>query len=194
MRMTPLEIHTHRFGRRFQGLDAEEVEAFLRMVAEDYESVLQENESLRNRNHRLDEEIKRLGAQEQLLKETLLAAQCMSEEMRQTACKESEVLIGEAEIRAEKIIDAAHRRAHQIAESIRELKGLRGGIAEGLRSAIQTHLQLIERLEAETGDEGEGLVDGLVQGNVAVLKPGQAGREATAANAPGPLTSARQKS
>ena len=68
MRMTPLEIHTHRFGRRFQGLDAEEVEAFLRMVAEDYESVLQENESLRNRNHRLDEEIKRLGAQEQLLK------------------------------------------------------------------------------------------------------------------------------
>jgi len=194
MRMTPLEIQTHRFGRRFQGLDGEEVEAFLRMTAEDYESVLHENESLRNRNHRLDEEIKRLGAQEQLLKETLLAAQCMSEEMRQTAVKESGVLIGEAEVRAEKIIDAAHRRAHQIAESIRELKGLRGGIAEGLRSAIQTHLQLIERLEAETGDEGEGLIDGLVRGNVAVLKPGQAGREAAAANEPGPITSARQKS
>jgi len=180
MRMTPLEIYTHRFGRRFQGLDAEEVEAFLRMVAEDYESVLHENESYRDRVHRLEEEIARLGSQEQLLKQTLMSAQCITEEMRLTAVKESEVLIGEAEIRAEKIIDAAHRRAHQIAESIRELKGLRSGIAQGLRSAIQTHLSLIERLETESGHEGEALVDGIVEGKVAVLKAAPGAREASA--------------
>lgn len=173
MRMTPLEIHTHRFGRRFTGLDAQEVEAFLRMVAEDYESVLMENESFKNRIHRLEEDIKRLSDQETLLKETLLSAQCMTEEMRQTAVRESEVLIGEAEVRAEKIIDASHRRAHQIAESIRELKGVRGGIAEGLRTAIQTHLQLIERLEADNGQESESLVDGIVEGKVAVLTSNQ---------------------
>jgi cell division initiation protein len=191
--MTPLEIHTHRFGHRMRGLDSEEVETFLRMVAEDYESVLHENESYRDRIHRLEEEISRLGAQEQLLKETLMSAQCITEEMRQTAVKESEVLIGEAEVRAEKIIDAAHRRAHQIAESIRELKGLRGGIAEGLRAAIQTHLQLIERLEKETGHEGEALVDGIVDGKVAVLKAAPNGREAPA---PGQLSeaNARQQS
>jgi len=180
MRMTPLEIHTHRFGRRFQGLDAEEVAAFLRMVAEDYESVLHENESYRDRIHRLEEEVARLGAQEQLLKQTLMSAQCITEEMRQTAVKESEVLIGEAEIRAEKIIDAAHRRAHQIAESIRELKGLRSGIAQGLRAAIQTHVSLIERLETESGHEGEALVDGIVDGKVAVLKAASNGREPAA--------------
>ena len=178
MRMTPLEIHTHRFGKRFSGLDPEEVEAFLRMVSEDYESVLMENESYRDRIHRLEEEIGRLADQEKLLKETLLSAQCITEEMRQTAVRESEVLIGEAEVRAEKIIDAAHRRAHQIAESIRELKGLRGGIAEGLRAAIQTHLSLIERLENESAEEGEALVDGMVEGKVAVLTPGSAAREA----------------
>jgi cell division initiation protein len=174
MRMTPLEIHTHRFGRRFSGLDAEEVEAFLRMVSEDYESVLMENESYKHRIHRLEEEIGRLSEQEQLLKQTLLSAQCLTQEMRATAVRETEVLIGEAEVRAEKIIDAAHRRAHQIAESIRELKGLRGGLAEGLRTAIQTHLKLIERLETESGDEGEALVDGIVDGKVAVLKSSQA--------------------
>jgi len=179
MRMTPLEIHTHRFGKRLSGLDPEEVEAFLRMVSEDYESVLMENESYRNRIHRLEEEIKRLADQEKLLKETLLTAQCMTEEMRQTAVRECEVLIGEAEVRAEKIIDAAHRRAHQIAESIRELKGLRGGLAEGLRAAIRTHLSLIERLESEGGGAGESLVDGLVEGKVAVLTPGVGAREAS---------------
>ncbi len=178
MRMTPLEIHTHRFGRRLSGLDAEEVEAFLRMVAEDYESVLLENESYKDRIHRLEEEITRLADQEQLLKETLLSAQCLTEEMRQTAVRESEVLIGEAEVRAEKIIDAAHRRAHQIAESIRELKGLRGGIAQGLRTAIQTHLELIERLESSGEADGESLVDGMVEGKVAVLTAGQTPQKA----------------
>ena len=172
MRMTPLEIHTHRFRRRISGLDGQEVEAFLRMVAEDYESVLLENESFKDRLHRLEQDIKSLRDQETLLKETLLSAQCLTEEMRQTAVRETEVLIGEAEIRAEKIIDAAHRRAHQIAESIRELKGMRGGIAEGLRTAIQTHLQLIERLETDAED-GESLVDGIVDGKVAVLGSGQ---------------------
>ncbi|MBW2382810.1 MAG: DivIVA domain-containing protein, partial [Deltaproteobacteria bacterium] len=40
MRMTPLEIQSHRFGRRMNGLDRDEVEAFLRMVSEDYEEIL----------------------------------------------------------------------------------------------------------------------------------------------------------
>ena len=44
MRMTPLEIQSHRFGRRMNGLDRDEVETFLRMVSEDYEEILKENE------------------------------------------------------------------------------------------------------------------------------------------------------
>ena len=37
----------------------------------------------------------------------------LSEELKRTAIKEAEVLLGEAEIRAEKILDAAHRRSTQ---------------------------------------------------------------------------------
>ena len=43
MRITPLDIHSHRFARLFSGLDPGEVESFLRMVADDYESLLREN-------------------------------------------------------------------------------------------------------------------------------------------------------
>jgi len=174
MRMTPLEIHTHRFGRRFSGIDADEVEAFLRMVAEDYESVLQENEGYRTRIHHLEKQVEKLAEQEQLLKETLLSAQSMSEDMRQTAVKESEVLLGEAEVRAEKIIDAAHRRAAHIGERIRELKGMRAGLAQALRATMDTHLHLLDQLANDSGPEGEGLVDGIVDGKVAVL--GSSGR------------------
>jgi cell division initiation protein len=176
MRMTPLEIQSHRFGRRMNGLDRDEVEAFLRMVSEDYEEVLKANELHRERIRHLEEQLDHLTNQEQLLKQTLMNAQSMSDRMREQAEKECDVLLGEAEIRAEKIIDASHRRAARLAENIRELRGLRGGIAEALRSVMETHLGLIQSLTADPKDD-DSLVDGLVEGKITYLGASGAARD-----------------
>jgi len=153
MRMTPLDIQSHQFGRRFSGLDPEEVESFLRMVAEDYESLLRENESQRDRIRRLETRVEELAGREQVLQETLVSAQAMSEDMRKAALKEAEVTLSEAEVRAEKILDAAHRRAARLAEDIREMRGLRTRLASALRAAIDTHLGLIDSLEEDGSDD-----------------------------------------
>jgi len=42
MRLTPLDIQNHHFSSRLRGLDRAEVEAFLHLVAEDYESLVRE--------------------------------------------------------------------------------------------------------------------------------------------------------
>jgi cell division initiation protein len=167
MRMTPLEIQSHRFGRRVRGFDSEEVEAFLRMVTEDYESLLKENQSQRDRIYNLEQRLEELTSQEKLLKQTLLGAQAMKQDMRATAQKECEAVIGEAEIRAEKILDASHRRAARLAENIREMRGLRISLAEALRSSIDTHLGLIENLSNDPIDDA--LVDGMVEGKITYL-------------------------
>jgi cell division initiation protein len=174
MRMTPLEIQSHRFGRRLRGYDPDEVDAFLRMVIEDYEALIRENEAQRNRIASLDERVAGLTSQEKLLQETLLNAQSMSEKMRLAAEKECDVLLGEAELRAEKIIDASHRRAARLAENIRELRGLRSQIAESLRSVLDTQLALVERLTRDPSTDA--LVDGLVEGKIAYLGQAKAGR------------------
>jgi cell division initiation protein len=168
MRMTPLEIQSHRFGRRMNGLDRDEVEAFLRMVSEDYEEILKDNELKRERIRNLEEQLDYLTTQEQLLKQTLMNAQSMSDRMRESAEKECDVLMGEAEIRSQKIIDASHRRAARLAENIRELRGLRGGLAEALKSVIETHLGLIENLTREP-QQDDSLLDGLVEGKITYL-------------------------
>jgi len=165
MRITPLDIHSHRFARRFSGFDPGEVESFLRMVADDYESLLRENESLQERIRGLDTRVEELAANESLLKETLVSAQALSAEMRGTAAKESEVLISEAEVRAERVLDAAHRRAARLAEEIREMRGLRTRLAAALRAAIETHLSLIDGLE-EAPEE----VDPVLEGKIAYLE------------------------
>ena len=154
MRMTPLDIQSHTFRRRrFGGVNWNEVEGFLRMAAEDYETLVRENESHKHRIRQLEERIEDLAAQEKLLRDTLVSAQAMSADIQRSAVKEAEVLMSEAEVRAEKILDASHRRAARLAEDIREMHGARTRLAAGLRACTQMHLAMIDRIEKDPDEE-----------------------------------------
>ena len=52
-------------------------------------------------------------------------------------------------MKAEKILDAAHRRAGRLGEEIREMRGLRTRLASALRSTMETHLALVDALSAD---------------------------------------------
>ena len=168
MRMTPLDVQSHSFARRFRGYDPDEVDAFLRIVSEDYEILVRENASQTDRLWRLERRTEELSAQEQLLKQTLISAQSMCEELRRTAERDAELRLAEVEIRAEKILDASHRRAAQLAQDIREMRALRTRLAESMRSAAETHIALLATLEADPLEDP--LVKGLAEGTVAYLK------------------------
>ncbi len=149
MRMTSLEIQNHRFARRLSGYDTEEVETFLGMAADDCESRTRENQELKEHARHLELRVKELSETETVLRQTLVSAQAMSDELRQTAVREAEVMLGEAELRAERILDASHRRAARLSEDVRELRGLRKRLATSLRSTMHTHLAMIDSLDPE---------------------------------------------
>lgn len=173
MRITPLEVQNHQFSRRLSGLDPEEVAAFLQLVADDYERTLRESERLKDTIHQLEKRNDELASGEKILRETLVSAQSMAEKLRETAVAESEVLLSTAELRAEKIVDASHRRAATLSEEIRELRGLRTRYAASLRSTIDTHLGLIDRLEGEDEEPSEHRV-------ATLIKPSEPGGETEA--------------
>jgi cell division initiation protein len=194
MRMTPLDVQSHQFATRFRGFDPDEVTAFLRIVAEDYEGLLRENDSQADRIRRLEMRIEELSAQEHLLKETLVSAQAMTAEMSQTAERQAELRLAEVEIRAEKILDASHRRAARLTQDIREMRALRTRLAEALRSAAETHLALLETLESDP--DQDALLRGLEEGTIALLKaeprlPGKRRSEASDPIPDAPHSSAR---
>lgn len=171
MRLTPLDIQNHKFAACFRGVDAEEVNQFLRLVAEDFESLVQENESLREAVRQLEARLEEHLANERSLRETLVTAQSVSSDLKQTAVKEAEVMISEAEVKAEKVLDAAHSRLAKLAEDVREMKLLRSRIATAVRTTIETHLSLLEGL-AEDDFE-----DPLLGGKVAYLTKRRADSE-----------------
>lgn len=158
MRITPLDIRKHGFPRRISGYDREEVNTFLGMVAEDYEGLLREVDALRQQVIRLEVKVDDLASNEAILQSTLTTAQRLSDDLKHTATTEAEVLIGQAEIRGEKILDAAHRRAAQLSADIREMKNLRCRMTAEVRATIQTHLSLLEGLANDPSDEDDELL------------------------------------
>ncbi len=126
------------------------------MVAEDYEGLLREIDGLRQQVIRLEVTVEELESNETILQKTLTTAQRLSDDLKQSSTAQAEVLIGQAEIRGEKILDAAHRRAAQLAADIREMKNLRCRIAADVRTTLQTHLTLLEGLVNDPPEDDDG--------------------------------------
>ena len=166
MRITPLDLRNHTFPRRWSGYDREEVDTFLRLVSADYEATMRELQSAREKIGQLEQRVQELQQNERLLQETLTTAQHLSQDLKQTAMKEAEMMISEAEIQGEKVLDAAHRRASRLAEDLREMKLLRTRVAAALRATLEHHLQIVDHLtEDPTGDDPviQSRIDALVR-------------------------------
>jgi cell division initiation protein len=153
LRITPLDIRNHTFRRQLRGYDREEVDAILGMLADDFEGLIRKADAMRQQIVRLETKVEELSAHEAVLQETLTTAHKLSQDLKETAVREAESLIGEAEVRGERILDAAHRRAAKLAEDIREMKNLRSRLAAAVRSTIGTHLSLLEGLAQDPPDK-----------------------------------------
>jgi cell division initiation protein len=144
MNITPLDISQKSFRRSFRGLDSEEVQAFLALVASEFEGLVKELNALRDASHLQAEELAEHRSRERALQETLVAAQRASEEMREAARKESEITLADAELQAEKIVQGAHQRFLRIVDDINELKRQRVQFESALKALADSHLRLLE--------------------------------------------------
>ena len=144
MKITALDITHRRFAKALRGYDAEEVHGFLAEVAEAVEELARENQQLRDEVASRDEELTELRSRERVLQETLITAQRACEDLRDNARKEAELMVAEAELQAERIVQGAHGRFQRIVDDIGELKRQRIQLAAQIRSVLRAHEKLVE--------------------------------------------------
>lgn len=144
MKITALDITHRRFARKLRGYDAEEVHAFLADVAEAFEGLTRELQGIQDELVRKEDEVAELRSRDRVLQETLITAQKACEDLRDTARKEADLIIGEAELQAEKIVQGAHARFQRIVDDVGELKRQRIQLAAQLRSVLRAHDKLVE--------------------------------------------------
>ncbi len=145
MRLSPLDIRQQQFTvRLFRGLDPQEVDTFLEDVAEDYETVLKENALLKEQLTALEERSRGLTDREKQLQETLVTTQKLTEEMKESARREAQILVREAELRGEKVLDEVRTEESTIRAGIKTLRRTHRHLVEELRSTVERYSRLLE--------------------------------------------------
>src|SRR3990170_3856054 len=103
MKITPLDIQQAGFKVKLRGYDRQEVDAFLDSVTEDYEALIRENNALREKVTETENQLAELRKKEATLNNTLMKAQDLVEEMGRSAQKDAELILKEAELKAEEM-------------------------------------------------------------------------------------------
>ncbi len=152
MKMTPLDIQQQQFRVRFRGFDMVEVDNFLDLLANEFEELLKENSQIREEDRRKLERINQLEAGEKELRGTLVSVQRITEEMKNNARKEGELIIEEAKLNARKIVEAAQAQALQIEAEINQLKRQRAEFDASLRTTVEMHWRLLESTQEDTAE------------------------------------------
>ncbi|HEY8184226.1 MAG TPA: DivIVA domain-containing protein [Thermoanaerobaculia bacterium] len=146
--LTPLEIQKQLFARKFKGFDSDEVRAYLQMVAEEMEILIKDVDRLSRENVMLRDDLDDHNQRERILKDTLLSAQKVSEDVKSNARKEAELIVKDAELLSERLVSQAMSRVADLERTIQDLKVERRGARNKLQATLDTIQQLL-MLDAE---------------------------------------------
>jgi cell division initiation protein len=139
MKITPIDIQQQQFkGKMLGGLDPNDVDAFLQTVASEMENLVRENNELKEQQSRQSRDMLDMAEKEKDLRETMLAAQRIIEDMKANAQKEASLVVSEAELKAERIV----------ADSERQLGELKARIEDLRRQKIQFEMSLKALLDS----------------------------------------------
>jgi cell division initiation protein len=154
LKLTPLDIKKQEFKKAIRGYDAIEVETFLEMVAEEFEAVIREKNSLQDEALKLKTQLRDYQNVEKALQDTLMTAQQSIAESRQNSQRQADLIVREAEIKAEKILEDAKFKLAELKNELVLVKSQKESFARRLRHLLTSQMDLIDVLESD--DMGYG--------------------------------------
>jgi len=149
LKLTPLDIKRQEFKRILRGYDPVEVETFLEMVADEYEELLNELHQTQNEVITLRTQLKDYQQVEHTLKETLMNAQESINRARINTEKEANLIISEAELKAEKLLEATRHDLDKMKNELILLRSQKESFAKRLKHLLESQLELIGVLEID---------------------------------------------
>ena len=156
MKVTPLDLRQQQFKTVMRGYDRGEVQAFLLEVADDYENALRENDKLHQDVAKLDAVLGEHRGQERNLRNTLLTAQKLADEIKEHAQAEAALMVREAEGRADLLLQKSQSRLEDVQREIDGLRMKRREVEndiEALIRTLSTTLEFIREQDTRSREE-----------------------------------------
>ena len=153
MRITPLDILQKEFNSNKKGFDPDEVKAFLEEIRETLEEILKTNHEYKAQVQAQNREIVALKEGENEIKETLLVAKKLTDDMGSQARREADLILGEARLEAQRVLYQAHDEHRDLLQEVVHLKGQRLQLIAGIRAIVDAQSKLMDDLEESMDDQ-----------------------------------------
>jgi cell division initiation protein len=149
MKVTPLDLRQAQFRTKMRGLDPHEVSQFLAEAAVELEQALREIDRLKQENARGEVALSEHREREVGLRNTLLTAQRLADQIKDNAEQEARTLIREAETRSDLILQKAQARLGEVDRDINEMKLRRRDVEGSLEASIASLTYALEFMRAQ---------------------------------------------
>ena len=141
--MTPKEIRTVTFEKQMGGYRRDDVDAFLKQMADEMEKLQKEKDDMESKLYVLADKIETYRKDEDNVKMAMLNAQRMADSVVREAKKKSEEILRQAGIKADDVVQAARE---QVEDEKSELLRLQGEVAKFKSDVMSLYRQHIESL------------------------------------------------
>lgn len=149
MKLTPLEIEGHQFGVSWRGYDQDEVRTYLAQVSLELTQLLNQHQALQEEHRLLKERLQQTDGYEERLRDAILMATQLREQVRDEADREAQVIIREAELRAEELMAQGRASVRELHGDILSIRAQRRRVSTELRATLESHLKLLNYYEEE---------------------------------------------
>ncbi len=144
MKITPLDIQHKVFDAHFRGYDKKQVDQFLEEIAESIEELTRENLVYKEKLSSKDDELGQLRRAESTLTSTLISTQSFVDQLKCGAQRDADLIIKEAELKAEEIVAQSRAELAEMRRTIADLRRQRALALDRMRSTLNAFHRLLE--------------------------------------------------
>src|SRR5215212_962589 len=166
MPIRPIDIRRKEFKSGFRGYDANQVDDFLDAVADEFERNYTENQRMREEVSSLRDRLQQFEDLEGSIRAALVHAEQASndlrraasqeaESMKQTAQREADFTIREAQSRSHQMLADSSARIERVQESYEALQEAKRSFANVLRHLLNTYTEMMDNMEVASAKEIE---------------------------------------
>ena len=148
MKLTPIDVETQSFKVSWRGYDQDEVRAFLSRVSHELSMMQMNQQRLTEQINVQANQLEQVQNYEDQLRDALLSATQFGERAIDDAKREAELLVKEAEVRADQLLSDSRSELNRLREEALMIRRQRERFAIELRSIIDAHHRMLENLEA----------------------------------------------
>src|SRR5688572_9268604 len=166
MPIRPIDIRRKEFKSGFRGYDANQVDDFLDAVADEFERNYTENQRMREEVSSLRDRLQQFEDLEGSIRAALVHAEQASndlrraatrevEGMRQSAQREADFTIREAQTRSHQMLADSSSRIERVKDSYEALQEAKKSFTNDFRHLLKTYTDMMENMELASAREIE---------------------------------------